>query len=92
MKGDTIGSTNLHLVCGDRLLVGAVHADMEINEYSSRKGVFNHTLQVNLGTGISIGLHMALDDVTYKDIGDMYYIVYSFLTAESVMKHVFDEL
>ncbi|XP_052814372.1 uncharacterized protein LOC128241470 isoform X5 [Mya arenaria] len=46
MKGDTIGSTNLHLVCGDRLLVGAVHADMEINEYSSRKGVFNHTLQI----------------------------------------------
>ena len=46
MKGDTIGSTDLHLVCGDRLLVGAVHADMEINEYSGRKGVFNHTLQV----------------------------------------------
>ncbi|XP_053386148.1 uncharacterized protein LOC123539409 isoform X3 [Mercenaria mercenaria] len=46
MKGDTVGSTNLHLVCGDRLLVGAVHADMEINEYSSRKGVFNHTLQI----------------------------------------------
>jgi len=46
MKGDTIGSTDLHLVCGDRLLVGAVHADMEINEYSSRKGVYNHTLQV----------------------------------------------
>ncbi|XP_052812359.1 neurexin-1-like isoform X2 [Mya arenaria] len=46
MKGDTIGSTNLHLVCGDRLLVGAVHADMEINEYSSKKGVFNHTLQI----------------------------------------------
>ena len=46
MKGDTIGSTDLHLVCNDRLLVGAVHADMEINEYSGRKGVFNHTLQV----------------------------------------------
>lgn len=46
MKGDTIGSTDLHLVCGDRLLVGAVHADMEINEYSGRKGVFNHTLQI----------------------------------------------
>lgn len=46
MKGDTVGSTDLHLVCGDRLLVGAVHADMEINEYSSRKGVFNHSLQI----------------------------------------------
>ena len=51
MKGDTIGSTDLHLVCGDRLLVGAVHADMEINEYSGRKGVFNHTLQVCQLTG-----------------------------------------
>ena len=50
MKGDTIGSTDLHLVCNDRLLVGAVHADMEINEYSGRKGVFNHTLQVSKKT------------------------------------------
>lgn len=48
MKGDTVGSTDLHLVCNDRLLVGAVHADMEINEYSGRKGVFNHTLQVTV--------------------------------------------
>ncbi|KAL3854443.1 hypothetical protein ACJMK2_013712 [Sinanodonta woodiana] len=46
MKGDTVGSTHLHLVCGDRLLVGSVHADLEINEYSGRKGVFNHTLQI----------------------------------------------
>ena len=46
MKGDTTGSTRLHLLCGDRLLVGAVHCDKEINELSSRKGVFNHALQV----------------------------------------------
>lgn len=47
MKGDTVASTNLHLVAGDRLLVGAVHADMEINDYSSKKGVFSYTLQVH---------------------------------------------
>jgi len=54
MKGDTVGSTDLHLVCGDRLLVGAVHADMEINEYSGRKGVFNHTLQVRGTYGLDL--------------------------------------
>ena len=46
MKGDTVGSTNLHLACNDRLLVGAVHADLEVNEYSTRKGVTNKKLQV----------------------------------------------
>ncbi|KAL5005761.1 hypothetical protein ScPMuIL_016919 [Solemya velum] len=46
MKGDTVGSTSLHLTCSDRLLVGAVHSDLEINEYSSRKGVYNHKLQI----------------------------------------------
>ena len=46
MKGDTVGSTNLHLACNDRLLVGAVHADLEINEYSTRKGVTVKKLQV----------------------------------------------
>lgn len=48
MKGDTVGSTNLHLACNDRLLVGAVHADLEVNEYSTRKGVTNKKLQVLL--------------------------------------------
>ena len=46
MKGDTVGSTNLHLACNDRLLVGAVHADLEINEFSTRKGVTVKKLQV----------------------------------------------
>ncbi|XP_062614011.1 uncharacterized protein LOC134275752 isoform X2 [Saccostrea cucullata] len=46
MKGDTVGSTNLHLACNDRLLVGAVHADLEVNEYSTRKGVTNKKLQI----------------------------------------------
>ncbi|XP_060080041.1 uncharacterized protein LOC132559439 isoform X2 [Ylistrum balloti] len=46
MKGDTVGSTNLHLACNDRLLVGAVHADLEINEFSTKKGVTNKTLQI----------------------------------------------
>ncbi|XP_056012893.1 uncharacterized protein LOC125678424 isoform X7 [Ostrea edulis] len=46
MKGDTVGSTNLHLACNDRLLVGAVHADIEVNEYSTRKGVANKKLQI----------------------------------------------
>jgi len=46
MKGDTVGSTNLHLACNDKLLVGAVHADLEINEFSVRKGVTNKKLQV----------------------------------------------
>lgn len=41
-----MGSTNLHLACNDRLLVGAVHADLEVNEYSTRKGVTNKKLQV----------------------------------------------
>lgn len=48
MKGDTVGSTNLHLACNDRLLVGAVHADLEVNEYSTRKGVTNKKLQVKM--------------------------------------------
>lgn len=48
MKGDTVGSTNLHLACNDRLLVGAVHADLEVNEYSTRKGVTNKKLQVKI--------------------------------------------
>lgn len=48
MKGDTIGSTNLHLACNERLLVGAVHADLEINEYSTRKGVTVKKLQVSI--------------------------------------------
>lgn len=43
-----MGSTNLHLACNDRLLVGAVHADLEVNEYSTRKGVTNKKLQVML--------------------------------------------
>lgn len=43
-----MGSTNLHLACNDRLLVGAVHADLEVNEYSTRKGVTNKKLQVLL--------------------------------------------
>lgn len=47
MKGDTVGSTNLHLAYNDRLLVGAVNADLEINDYSTRKGVTNRKLQVN---------------------------------------------
>ncbi|XP_052079469.1 uncharacterized protein LOC127717737 isoform X2 [Mytilus californianus] len=46
MKGDTVGSTNLHLACNDRLLVGAVHADLEINEFSTRKGVTVKKLQI----------------------------------------------
>lgn len=46
MKGDTVGSTNLHLACNERLLVGAVHADLEINEFSARKGVTVKKLQV----------------------------------------------
>ncbi|KAJ8319909.1 LOW QUALITY PROTEIN: hypothetical protein KUTeg_001496 [Tegillarca granosa] len=46
MKGDTVGSTNLHLASNDRLLVGAVHADLEINEFSTRKGVTNKRLQI----------------------------------------------
>lgn len=48
MKGDTVGSTNLHLACNDRLLVGAVHADLKVNEYSTRKGVTNKKLQVKM--------------------------------------------
>lgn len=43
-----MGSTNLHLACNDRLLVGAVHADLEVNEYSTRKGVTNKKLQVKM--------------------------------------------
>lgn len=43
-----MGSTNLHLACNDRLLVGAVHADLEVNEYSTRKGVTNKKLQVKI--------------------------------------------
>lgn len=46
MKGDTVGSTNLHLACNDRLLVGAVHADLQVNEMSIRKGVTNKKLQI----------------------------------------------
>ncbi|KAK6166927.1 hypothetical protein SNE40_023527 [Patella caerulea] len=46
MKGYTMGSTNLHLACNDRMLVGAVNADLDINEYSVRKGVTNRQLQI----------------------------------------------
>lgn len=58
MKGDTVGSTNLHLACNDRLLVGAVHADLEVNEYSTRKGVTNKKLQVILENHDWISFHM----------------------------------
>ena len=58
MKGDTVGSTNLHLACNDRLLVGAVHADLEVNEYSTRKGVTNKKLQVILENHDWISFHI----------------------------------
>lgn len=58
MKGDTVGSTNLHLACNDRLLVGAVHADLEVNEYSTRKGVTNKKLQVHFENHEWISFHM----------------------------------
>lgn len=57
MKGDTVGSTNLHLACNDRLLVGAVHADLEVNEYSTRKGVTNKKLQVHFENHDWISFH-----------------------------------
>lgn len=46
MKGNTNGSTDLHLACNDRLLVGDVNADVDVNEFSNRKGVMNRKLQV----------------------------------------------
>ncbi|KAH9500063.1 hypothetical protein Btru_076507 [Bulinus truncatus] len=46
MQGETVGSTNLHLVCNDKLLVGAINADLEINQYSTPKGVHNYQFQI----------------------------------------------
>ncbi|XP_076459006.1 uncharacterized protein LOC143292527 isoform X2 [Babylonia areolata] len=46
MQGETVGSTNLHLACNDRLLVGAINADLEANQSSIPKGVHNYMLQI----------------------------------------------
>ncbi|XP_055869522.1 uncharacterized protein LOC106070898 isoform X3 [Biomphalaria glabrata] len=46
MHGETVGSTNLHLVCNDKLLVGAINTDLEINQYSTPKGVHNYQFQI----------------------------------------------
>ncbi|GFN82967.1 neurexin-1-alpha, partial [Plakobranchus ocellatus] len=46
MQGETVGSTYLHLVNGDRLLVGAINADLEVNQYSVPKGVHNYVFQI----------------------------------------------
>lgn len=48
MRGETVGSTNLHLACNDRLLVGAINADLEVNQSSIPKGVHNYLLQVSI--------------------------------------------
>ncbi|XP_060080039.1 uncharacterized protein LOC132559438 [Ylistrum balloti] len=52
MKGDTMGSSNLHLACYDSLLVGTVQADLDVNAFSIGKGVTHKKLQVwNFVTG-----------------------------------------
>ncbi|CAG5122156.1 unnamed protein product [Candidula unifasciata] len=57
MQGETVGSTNLHLVCNDRLLVGAVNADLEINQYSVPKGVHNYVFQIwDFASGHPLGM------------------------------------
>ena len=57
MQGETVGSTNLHLACNDRLLVGAINADLEANQSSVPKGVHNYMLQV---TQCSFDIHCLL--------------------------------
>ena len=60
MQGETVGSTNLHLACNDRLLVGAINADLEANQSSVPKGVHNYMLQVTQGSfDIHCLLHMS---------------------------------
>ncbi|XP_069108101.1 uncharacterized protein [Argopecten irradians] len=52
MKGDTAGSSNLYLACYDSLLVGTVQADIDVNAFSTGKGVTHKNLQVwNFVTG-----------------------------------------
>ncbi|CAL1547650.1 unnamed protein product [Lymnaea stagnalis] len=57
MQGETVGSTNLHLVCNDRLLVGAINDDLEINQYSTPKGVHNYQFQIwDFASGRPLGM------------------------------------
>ena len=53
MQGETVGSTNLHLACNDRLLVGAINADLEANQSSVPKGVHNYMLQVSYSSFVN---------------------------------------
>ncbi|BFZ21895.1 hypothetical protein BsWGS_24934 [Bradybaena similaris] len=57
MQGETVGSTNLHLMCNDRLLVGSVNSDLEINQYSVPKGVHNYVFQIwDFSSGHPLGM------------------------------------
>ena len=48
MQGQTSGSTKLHLPCNYHLLVGAVNAHLEANQFSVPKGVNHYSLQVDV--------------------------------------------
>ncbi|KAL8566603.1 hypothetical protein ACOMHN_054825 [Nucella lapillus] len=57
MQGETVGSTNLHLACHDTMLVGAINADLEANQYSVPKGVNNYVLQIwDFASGRPMGM------------------------------------